>query len=75
MLEKARENRLRRKATRLGIIIRKSRVRYPSLNNLGKYALIDARRDVVIAGVRWDLDLDEVGGILDDKEKELLGKG
>lgn len=72
MLEKSRENRLRRKAARLGMIIRKSRVRYPHLDNLGGYALIDARRNYVIAGVRWDLGLDEVEGILDEKERELL---
>ena len=57
---KAREMRLRRMAARQGMGIHKSRVREPNLDNFGGYMLYDLDGNYVVAGARFDLDLDDV---------------
>lgn len=50
--EKARENRLRRKADRLGYALRKNRVRDPDAPDFGVWWLVQVR---VWTGSRWEL--------------------
>jgi hypothetical protein len=69
--DKVHENRLRRKAARLGLALRKSRARRLHLNNRGMYRIVDPYRNFIIAGERFDLSLEEVEAILDDYEREL----
>lgn len=75
MEEKARENRLRRKGGRLGIIIKKSRARNWSIDNRGGYMLIDAETNCVIDGSKFELDLDGVESGLDSLEKKYIAEG
>jgi hypothetical protein len=60
--EKARENRARRALARQGETIRKSRARkyVPNLNDHGGYMIIDASRNSVIAGERFNLTLEDL---------------
>jgi hypothetical protein len=69
--DKVYENRLRRKAARLGLALRKSRARRLHLNNLGGYRIIDPYHNFIVAGERFDLSLEEVEAFLDDYEQEL----
>ena len=68
--ERLRENRLRRRAQRLGLAIRKSRAQMLSLNNQGGYRIIDPYRNWIVAGERFDLDLDDVEEFLQSCEEE-----
>lgn len=52
--------RLRRRLRRSDIILRKSRVRSPHLYDHGGYQLIDAERNAIISGPRFELGLDDV---------------
>ena len=57
----AREQRLRRHADRHDLVLRKSRIRgRTTVDDFGGYMLVDARSNVVVCGLRWDLDLDDV---------------
>jgi hypothetical protein len=58
--EQRRESRLRSKARRQGLRIHKSRIRTPNADDLGGYRLVDSDLNLVIAGERFDLDLDGV---------------
>ncbi len=59
--ERAREARLRRRAARHGLTIRKSRRRGAfHANGFGGYMIIDASTNGVVGGARFDLDLDDV---------------
>ena len=69
---KVRENRLRRKAARLEIVISKSRGKLWGIDNQLGYMLIDPSTNAVIDGGKYDLDLDEVEKFLDDYEKRLI---
>jgi len=71
MVDKVRENRLRRQAERLGLMLRKSRARRIHIDNLGDYMLVDAARNFVVAGDRYNLDLDAVQTELDEREADL----
>lgn len=62
---KARENKLRRRAARLGMKIRKDRKRLWGLHNQGGYMLVDLYMNACIQGADFDLDLDEVEKHLD----------
>jgi len=66
---KRREDRLRRRADRQGLALRKSRAR-PSMDNHGGYMIVEAYTTAVVAGQRFDLDLDEVEAYLLDEEEE-----
>lgn len=69
--DKVYENRLRRKAARLGLALRKSRARRLYLNNQGGYRIVDPYHNFIVAGERFDLSLEEVEAFLDDYEQEL----
>ena len=60
MSERQRECKSRRQLKKQGYCLRKSRVRYTHSNNLGGYMIIDPYTNTVVAGVRFELDLDEV---------------
>ncbi len=53
------DSRVRRAAKRIGLAAIKSR-RQRSLDNFGGYMLIDAQRNWVVAGSRFELTADEV---------------
>lgn len=69
--EKVRENRLRRWADRLGLSLRKSRARHWHFDDRGGYRIIDAFHNVIEAGEKFDLDLDDVEAFLEAREKDL----
>lgn len=54
---------LRKRATKLGLRLVKSRARKTHLHNCGHYMLVDDR-NVVVAGERYQLTLNEVHGFL-----------
>jgi hypothetical protein len=52
---------LRRLARKQGLVIRKSRSRSGrTLDDHGGYMLLDAGRNMIMAGSRFDLDLDDI---------------
>jgi hypothetical protein len=59
-----REQRLRGRAERRGYVLRKSRVRTTNIDNYGGYMVLDANRNLVVAGPLWELDLDDVDRFL-----------
>lgn len=67
--EKVRENRLRRMAHRLGLDIKKSRVRTVHVDDWGEYSVVDRETREVVAGEKHDLSLDRVELILKAKEE------
>ena len=69
--DKVRENRVRRTAQRLGLVLKKSRARSVHLNDLGGYMLVDAYLNAVVVGGRYDLDLEDVEAYLADTQKRL----
>ena len=66
----AKEQRVRRKARRLGYCISKSRAMI-SLDNLGGYMLIDADSNFVVSGARYDLTLDDLDEMLSQSEDDI----
>ncbi len=76
MNEKGRENRLRQKATRLGLALRKSRSRTPEAPDYGTYCLADISADCLELGDRntgYGCDLDDVAKRLDECESDADG--
>ena len=71
-MDKARENRARRWAERLGVGLRKSRARRVRLHDHGKYQLRDLEGDDVVAGPRHELDLAAVEEELRRREAALV---
>jgi hypothetical protein len=71
-MDKARENRVRRWAERLGCSLHKSRARHVRLSDYGNYQLRDAARNEVVAGEQYDLDLDAVEEELRQREAALV---
>jgi hypothetical protein len=70
--EKVRENRLRRMADRQGLVLRKSGRRDPRALDYGMYALIEADRNIILAGAgsgRFDFTLDDVEAYLTSDER------
>ena len=59
MTKGARGRRLRKIAQKRGFMLRKSRGPL-SLDNHGEFMIVDPSRSVVVAGERFDLDLDAV---------------
>ncbi len=55
-----RESRLRRSLAKHGMILRKSRSRTWTVDNHQGYMIVDADRNAVVAGGRFDLSLDDV---------------
>ena len=60
-MEKNRENRIRRLA-RKHYVLRKSRARryVPTMNNLGDFMLIEANRNLVVLGERFNATLEDI---------------
>jgi hypothetical protein len=54
------ESRARRAAKRAGYVARKSRWRRDSIDNYGGFQIIDAHRNFVVAGTRYDLSAQDV---------------
>lgn len=69
--EKARENRLRRWAGRLGYVLHKDRARAWGLHRQGGYMMVIADSNAVAQGADYDLSLDEVETFLTDEEARL----
>jgi hypothetical protein len=59
-IEKRREDRIRGRLRRQGYALRKDRARTWSPNRQGAYRIVDADRNRIAAGERFDLDLDAV---------------
>lgn len=59
-MEKQREARLRRLLRKQGYLLKKSRIKNPHINNMGGYMIVDAQRNFVVNGDRFELDLDQV---------------
>ena len=57
---KYRLKRLRLQATGAGYMIRKDRAQAFSMDHQGGYRLVDADRNAIVAGERFDLDLDDL---------------
>ena len=68
--EKVRENRLRRHAKRLGLVMKSSRAKAWKISDLGGYRLTDAYTGTIVAGERFDLDMDAVEARLAGIERE-----
>lgn len=62
----ARIARLRRIAARHDLTLQKSRSRSVHLDDLGGFMIVDIGRNAVVAGDRYDLDLDDVADFLAD---------
>jgi hypothetical protein len=62
------ERRVRRRAGRHGLSVHRSRAGQ-SLDNHGGYQLVDADRNWIVAGERFNLTLDDVDRFLDEWAK------
>ena len=56
----SREARVRRRARKQGLALRKSRATIAHLDDHGEYRLVDSDRGFVVAGEKFDLTLDDV---------------
>jgi hypothetical protein len=68
--EKIRENRLRRKASRMGLAVEKSRRRDPQATDYGSYMIVDTNTNAVVAlGLQsgYGLSLDQVEAALSER--------
>jgi hypothetical protein len=54
------DQRARRAAKRAGLVARKTRWRVGTVDNWGGYQLIDAHRNLVVDGPRFDLSAEEI---------------
>ncbi len=75
IINKVRENASRRKAKRLGLELYKSRARKIHLEDRGLYRLVNETTGHVVAGDRFDLDLQAIESFLDQYEETLKGSG
>lgn len=66
MPSEAREAALRRQAKKLGLALVKSRDRYIHADNKGGYRIINPWRNWIVAGEKFDLDLDDVEEFLNE---------
>ena len=70
-MDKIRENRLRRAASRQGLALSRSRRRDPHAIDFGGYMLVDAMRNTVAFGGHphaFSADLDDIEGFLKSPE-------
>ena len=67
-MSKTTENRVRRKACRMGYAVHKSRAR-ESLDNYGAFMLVD-ERNFVCLGTRFDASLEDIEHWLDQPDEE-----
>ena len=63
----AAESTARRAARRVGLMARKSRWRRGSIDNRGRFMLIDPFSNWVVAGSRFDLTADDVVQLCDER--------
>lgn len=70
MTNKARESRVRRKAKRLGYVVTKSRWRVGTYDNCGGYAIVDPDTGGLVAGFRYDLEIDDVEAWLNGPDEQ-----
>jgi len=63
---KTREQRARRKLSKDGLILRKSRVRNWHGDDFGGYMIIEARYNYIVAGEKFNLDLEDVERYADE---------
>lgn len=76
MSEKVRENRLRRKAARQGLALRKSRSRTPEAPDYGTYCLVDESSNCFALADRnmgYGYDLDDIEKYLNEDESDTDG--
>ncbi len=64
--KKAFENFYRRQATRLNLVLEKSRARKWGIENRQGWRITDPKSHTIIAGLRWDLTIEEAAQVLDD---------
>lgn len=64
--EKTRENKLRRALRKADYLLRKSEAAAISADDLGGYRIVDLYTNAVIAGARFELDLDDVEEFVKD---------
>jgi hypothetical protein len=64
-MEKNLEGRLRRKAKKHGLSIKRDRAQSISADHLGGYMIIDASRNLCLAGEKFDIELDQLEEALD----------
>ncbi len=69
----ARENRLRKYAHRLGLILKKSRAKRRDTDTYPGYMIINAENHIVEAGGQFGLDLDAVEKYLKEYESKKKG--
>ena len=62
--EKALEQKLRRELNKVGYALHKSR-KSLSADNLGGYMVVDISHNAVVAGPRYELDLDDIQELLE----------
>jgi hypothetical protein len=72
--EKTRENYYRRMAKRLNLELRRSRGKKWSVTNQLGYMIIDPTTNTILAGEKYDFDLNEVAGFLEDYLEKLIGE-
>lgn len=53
------EREVRRRLDRAGLALRKDRARYRSFNHAGGYMVVSAWRNLIVAGERFNLTLEE----------------
>ncbi|MBW1953846.1 MAG: hypothetical protein JRI66_12335 [Deltaproteobacteria bacterium] len=70
-----RENRLRKKLARLGYALRKDRARIRTWDHQGGYMIVDPYRNMVVAGDRFDWNLDDVAAFIEEVEKGTKPRG
>lgn len=68
--DKVRENFSRRRAARLGLMLKKSRAKRWGVNNQGGYTLITFD-NIIHAGEKYDLTIEQVEALLDVHEKQM----
>lgn len=57
---KVREDRARRRLAREGYLLRKDRARSWNVDHQGGYMIVEADRNLIVAGERWNLTLEDV---------------
>ena len=69
--DKVRENRARRQAERLGVIVKKSHGKLWNIDNQLGYMIVDGKLNAVLQGEKYNMTIEEVEEWLGDYEKNL----
>jgi hypothetical protein len=75
MVDKVKENYLRRQAKRLNLLLKKSKAKKFKINDKGGYAIIEPSGNDILAGELFDLTIDDVAEYLDQYEEKLIKEG